>query len=235
MRFVLLSGDLAAGRWALPAGASWDGVRGIAGLSDSFSQSATLVVPEGFPESGQGILSEGAQELVVAPAGLGTAGAALLACAHLAGEQNASPNETVVATLVDPNAGVVPAGDLTSIDGIVQSRLADLLLVGTEPEDAAGKYDYIVPRKRRGMAWPVSAFKGMASPAEAGELVDQGALWSCGVYAFMLGYMLDLLDTMLGTHVYPEVLDRCRELPKGGFDCVIAEHAASMVVLPYSS
>lgn len=171
--------------------------------------------------------------LVLEPERRDTAPAVMLACAHLASVQGAGLDETVVAMPIDTFAEQGYYDRITDLDAAVRSGAADLVLLGVEPTYPSEKYGYIVPAVREGAAWSVGCFKEKPSEAEAAALIEQGALWNCGVFAFELGYALRALSERLGGAGYQEARDRYAELPKSSFDYEVVEKARSVAVVPY--
>ena len=176
----------------------------------------------------------GAYSLVVEPERRDTAPAVMLACAHLAFEQGAGEGDTVVAMPIDTYADQTYYDKAADLDAAVRSGAADLVLMGVEPTYPSEKYGYVVPASREGAAWPVERFKEKPDAAEAGALLCEGALWNCGVFAFRLGYLLDVLRGFADVGSFEEAAARYSELPKTSFDYAVVERAPSVAVVPYA-
>lgn len=177
---------------------------------------------------------EGGYALVLEPERRDTAPAVMLACAHLAWAQGADPGETVVVMPIDAYAGQAYYDRVADLDRAVRTSRGDLVLLGVEPAYPSEKYGYIVPSGREGEPWPVARFKEKPCEQEAVELVGQGALWNCGVFAFRLGYLLDVLGRYLDATSFEDVSRRYAELPKASFDYEVVERAPSVAVVPYA-
>ena len=139
---------------------------------------------------------EGSFSLVLEPERRDTAPAIMLACAHLAFVQGADPADTVVVLPIDPYTEQAYYDKIVDLDAAVHARIADLVLMGVEPAYPSEKYGYIVPASRNGGAWRVARFKEKPREAEAKELLAEGALWNCGVFAFRLESFSALCATM---------------------------------------
>lgn len=78
----------------------------------------------------------------------------------------------------------------------------------------------------------------MAAAVERGTsdlvLMDGGALWNGGVFAFRLGYLKALTSHYLQAATFGEARDRYGELPKISFDYEVAEKAESVAVIPFN-
>lgn len=172
--------------------------------------------------------------LILEPERRDTAPAIMLACAHLASEQHANREDAVIVLPIDTYADQAFYDQSISLDEAVRSEAADLVLLGVEPTYPSEKYGYIVPASSEGSALPVVRFKEKPSAFEASALIEEGALWNCGVFAFKLGYLLDILSGHLGTSEYSEVRARYGDIPKTSFDYEVVEKATSIVVSPYA-
>lgn len=176
----------------------------------------------------------GAYSLVLEPERRDTAPAIMLACAHLAREQGANPRDTVVAMPIDTFADQAYYDRVADLDAAVQAGAAELVLLGVEPTYPSEKYGYIVPASREGAAWPVERFTEKPGEREAAGLIEGGALWNCGVFAFRLGYLLGVTSRYADAAGYGELRSRYGELPRISFDYEVVEKAESVAVVPYA-
>lgn len=177
---------------------------------------------------------DGPHSLVIEPSRRDTAPAIMLSCAHLAFEQGADADDTVVVMPIDTFAEQSYYDKVAELDSAVRSEAAELVLLGVEPSYPSEKYGYIVPRTKDGDVWPVQRFTEKPKEEEAARLIEQGSLWNCGVFAFKLGYLVELSKHYVPARSYQELADRYEELPKNSFDYEVVERAASVAVLPYS-
>lgn len=88
---------------------------------------------------------EGSYALVLEPERRDTAPAIMLACAHLALEQGAGEDDTVIVMPIDSYADQAYYDSVVRLDEAVQSDFAELVLMGVEPTYPSEKYGYIVP------------------------------------------------------------------------------------------
>ncbi|WP_165056688.1 MULTISPECIES: sugar phosphate nucleotidyltransferase [unclassified Adlercreutzia] len=177
---------------------------------------------------------EGGYSLVLEPERRDTAPAIMLACAHLAMKQGAGLGDTVVVMPIDAFADQAYYDRVLLLDEAVRSGAAKLVLLGVEPTYPSEKYGYIVPASREGDAWPVGRFTEKPDKQQAAELISQGALWNCGVFAFRLGYLTGITSKYADAEGYEELRSRYAELPKISFDYEVVEKASSVAVVPYA-
>ena len=177
---------------------------------------------------------EGDYALVLEPERRDTAPAIMLACAHLALEQGASPEDTVVVMPIDTYADQAYYDGIAKLDEAVQGGFADLVLLGVEPTYPSEKYGYIVPEAPEGDPRRVARFTEKPDEATAEALIAQGALWNCGVFAFKLGYLTEPASSYLQASSFDDFRSRYAELPKNSFDYEVVEKAESIGVASYS-
>lgn len=121
------------------------------------------------------------------------------------------------------------------LENVLLDSNADLALVGVRPTYPSSKYGYIVPKEAvdGDRYFTVNHFTEKPSEEKAETLIDMNALWNCGVFAFKLKYIIDiLLEKGLPLH-YDELAMRYKDLPKISFDYEVVEKANHIVALPY--
>lgn len=178
---------------------------------------------------------QGDYALAVEPERRDTAPAIMLACAHLAWEQGAGAEDTVVVMPIDSFVDDAYYARLAVLDAAVQEDVAELVLLGVEPTYPSEKYGYIVPSVTHDMLQLVSRFTEKPDAATAELLIGEGALWNCGVFAFRLAYIMSLLsDYYEGDRSYSALRSAYSNLPKNSFDYEVVEKASSVAVASYS-
>jgi mannose-1-phosphate guanylyltransferase len=80
----------------------------------------------------------------------------------------------------------------------------------------------------------VKRFTEKPDVQRAEALLGEGALWNGGVFAFRLGYMVNVLEKYITASSFEELHSRYGELPKISFDYEVAEKAESVAVLPFN-
>ena len=151
---------------------------------------------------------EGGYALVLEPERRDTAPAIMLACANLALEQGAGEGDTVIVMPIDSYADQAYYDSVVRLDDAVQSDFAELVLMGVEPTYPSGKYGYIVPAAGEGWPRRVERFTEKPDEGTARELISQGALWNCGVFAFRLGWLTGLTARYLSCDTFEEFRSR---------------------------
>lgn len=176
---------------------------------------------------------EGAYELVLEPERRDTAPAIMLACAHLATEQGAGLSDTVIVMPIDTYAGQAYYDRILDLNAAVQSDAADLVLLGVKPAYPTEKYGYIVPVSSENIPYPVERFTEKPDVDTATRLIEQGALWNCGVFAFKLEYLKHITQRYVGLADFESMRARYAEMQKNSFDYEVVEKATSVAVVPY--
>ena len=114
-----------------------------------------------------------------------------------------------------------------------KDKTVDLVLMGIEPESPSPNFGYILPERIENGIMCVKRFVEKPNVEKAEEIIKSGGLWNGGVFAFRLGYVLDKVNSILGTSEYFSVLNRYSELPKISFDYEVVEKAKSIGVIPF--
>ncbi|MDN4634691.1 sugar phosphate nucleotidyltransferase, partial [Sphingomonas sp. PsM26] len=143
----------------------------------------------------------------------------------------------VVAILpVDPYVDDQFFTRVQDLEEVVQNSNAQLALIGVTPTYPSSKYGYIVPTvEKSGSEYrKVSRFTEKPSEKQAASLIEDGALWNCGVFAFKLGYVISILEEKGISTDYEALLKQYATLPKISFDYEVVEKTKDIVVLPYS-
>lgn len=160
-----------------------------------------------------------------------------LASGYLKLKKGCPDDEVVVIMPCDP---FTEAGYFETIGKMVrcvEADVAELVLMGITPTYPSEKYGYVVPVTDNLMAegsMAVSKFTEKPNVERAKELLGMGALWNGGVFAFRLGYMMEIAQRYVKADSFEEMRSRYSEFPKISFDYEVAEKADSVAVLPYS-
>jgi mannose-1-phosphate guanylyltransferase len=173
--------------------------------------------------------------IVVEPCRRDTFPAIALAASYLYSVKNASLDEIIGVLPVDPYVEDAFFERVKDLDTLLEKSSADLALIGVEPTYPSSKYGYIVPNGDTEVVdyKKVNRFTEKPSEEVAESLIDQGALWNCGVFAFRLKYILDILQSKGLPLGYSDLLKQYETLPKISFDYEVVENAKDIVVLPY--
>ena len=179
---------------------------------------------------GQGV------DVVTEPERRDTFPAIALSATYLVKEMKCSRDEVVV---VMPSDSYVDSGyfeAITKMVKAVESDCANMVLMGIKPTEPSTKFGYIVPKQYSDDSDFVAVDRFTEKPNEevAIELLKQNAFWNGGVFAFRLGYILDIVDKYVKADSFAEVCSRYTEFPKISFDYEVVEKASSIALVPYS-
>lgn len=177
-------------------------------------------------------------EIIVEPERRDTFPAIALAATYLYSVQGVSLNETVVVMPVDPYVEESFFHKTKELEYVLNDSGADLALMGVKPTFPSEKYGYIVPDAINGTAvestyMNVNSFREKPPEEEAAAMIEQAALWNCGVFAFKLDFLINILIANDFPIQYDEMLKQYGRLPKNSFDYEIVEKSNHIVALPY--
>jgi mannose-1-phosphate guanylyltransferase len=177
-----------------------------------------------------------AVKMIVEPERRDTFPAIALAASYLYSVEKMGSDETVVVLPVDPHVEVGFFNRIKELEKVLEESNANLALIGVSPTFPSEKYGYIVPETNQDtqVYSRVSHFREKPKRADAEELMQQQALWNCGVFAFKLDYIISQLTQKGFPLEYDELLQQYAELPKISFDYEVVEKAEHIVVLRYN-
>lgn len=173
--------------------------------------------------------------IVAEPARRDTFPAIALAASYLKLAKGCSDEEIVVIMPCDPYTEKGYFDTIAKMVGCVEQHVADLVLMGITPTYPSAKYGYVVPENTGCIknSMKVARFTEKPSVDVAEELLRQHALWNGGVFAFRLGYMMDIVRRYITSDSFEDTRNRYAEFPKNSFDYEVAEKAASVAVVPF--
>lgn len=152
-----------------------------------------------------------------------------LATAYLAKERQLSDDEVVVVMPCDPYTEAEYFHTIDKMVKEVEAGLADLVLMGIRPTEPSEKFGYLVPDKDNPSI--IRQFTEKPDHEKAVRLLEEGAVWNGGVFAFKLGYLKKICDKYLPTETFEEFRNNYTRLPKISFDYEVAEKADSVGVV----
>lgn len=173
-------------------------------------------------------------ELVLEPSRRDTFPAIALTATYLYTVKNIPLQQTVAVLPVDPFVQDCFFEKVKELETLLHQSNADLALVGVKPTYPSSKYGYIIPTTNHISDYiQVQSFKEKPTELEAEKLIEQDALWNCGVFAFKLGFVLSLLKQRELPIDYYELLEQYDTIPKISFDYEVVEQTENIVALPY--
>ncbi|WP_077619792.1 sugar phosphate nucleotidyltransferase [Bacillus sinesaloumensis] len=171
--------------------------------------------------------------LIVEPSRRDTFPAIALAASYLYTVKEASLSEVIGVLPVDPYVEESFFERVKDLESLIEQREADLALIGVMPTYPSSKYGYIIPKDDNKKYINVDRFTEKPSEIQASELIKQGGLWNCGVFAFKLSYIIEILEKKGLPVQYDELLKCYEDLPKISFDYEVVEKAENIVALSY--
>ena len=175
-------------------------------------------------------------DIVTEPERRDTFPAIALAAGYLSMAKKCSNDEVVVIMPCDPYTETKYFDVIADMVTAVENNVADLVLMGITPTCPSTKFGYVVPcpEDAEKSILRVTRFTEKPDVQRAEALLDEGALWNGGVFAFRLGYMVNVLEKYITASSFEELHSRYGELPKISFDYEVAEKAESVAVLPFN-
>lgn len=173
--------------------------------------------------------------IVTEPERRDTFPAIALASCYLSLEKSCSQDEVVV---VMPCDVFTESGYFKAIANMVQAvknEEAQLVLMGISPTYPSEKFGYVVPECKRNstISQRVQKFTEKPTKEVAKELLSIGAYWNGGVFAFKLGYLMNIVEKYVKEETINDIYCRYKDFPKISFDYEVAEKAESVSVVPY--
>lgn len=169
----------------------------------------------------------------VEPCRRDTCPAILLAANYLHDELNVGLEETVAVCPVDPYVDNSYYEAVVALDKFVQANTASLTLMGIEPTVPSDKYGYIMPESKADIA-KVKSFKEKPSVEVSKGYIAEGALWNAGVFAFKLGYLIEISHKLADFVDYKDLFTKYEKLEKISFDYAVVEKEPSIQVMRYA-
>ncbi|OOC59300.1 sugar phosphate nucleotidyltransferase [Paenibacillus ihbetae] len=176
--------------------------------------------------------------LIIEPERRDTFAAIMLAATFLYSHAAVGLDEVVAILPVDPFVENHFFESIKQLESVLYTSGSEIALIGVEPTYPSTKYGYIIPSKVNSRSpngyIKVSHFQEKPTEDAAQTLITQNALWNCGVFAFRLRYVIELLERRGMPIQFEELSKQYHKLPKISFDYEVLEKSADIVVLPYN-
>ncbi len=252
MHIILLSGGSGKRLWPLSNGARSKQflklLQNTVGEKESMVQRVLRQIGIALPSASLTIATSESQrdfienqlgtavDVVTEPERRDTFPAIALSASYLAMEKGVSPEEPVVVMPCDSYTGIEYFETIAAMTSFVERGVADLVLMGITPASPSTKFGYVVPETSSSCeAYRiVNRFTEKPDEENAKKLLEQGAFWNGGVFAFRLGYIMDIVNRCISAGTFAELRSRYSEFPKISFDYEVAEKAGSVAVVPYN-
>jgi Mannose-1-phosphate guanylyltransferase len=173
-------------------------------------------------------------DIVVEPERRDTFPAILLSAAYLAFIKKVTEDEVVLVMPVDTYADMEYFRTLQLMEQAIQKNVADLVLMGIKPTYPSEKYGYILPVKEpKDHIYQVERFIEKPTVKTAEELLTNNAMWNGGVFAFKLGYLMNILKQYTEQNDFQELRNNYAIFKKISFDYEVVEKAKSIAMISY--
>lgn len=173
-------------------------------------------------------------DIIVEPMRRDTFPAIALSCAELLWGKHNPPNSVVAILPVDLYAQQDFFETVQQAVTAVENNRSELVLVGVKPTFPTEKYGYIIPDgELKDGVLRVSHFQEKPTADTAQTLIEQGALWNCGVFVCRLQYITNIIENKLGIHSFEELMNQYNQLPKISFDYAVVEEAQEVAAVVY--
>lgn len=169
-------------------------------------------------------------DVVLEPERRDTFPAIALSCAYLAYEKGMNCDDVVLVLPVDPYADIEYFMALIKMEEVIRDCIANIALMGIKPTYPSAKYGYMIPNKHGTL---VERFQEKPTEEYAMKLIKDGALWNGGVFAFKLGYVMDIVKKYISFSSYEDIEKQYQSLPKLSFDYEIVEKEKSIAMVQY--
>jgi mannose-1-phosphate guanylyltransferase len=177
--------------------------------------------------------------LIIEPERRDTFPAIALAATYLYSIIGVNLNEVIAVMPVDLFVENDFFDKVKDLENITEESGMDIALIGVKPTYASTKYGYIIPCEEEVKQHPqtyikVKSFKEKPTEELAQRLIEQSALWNCGVCAFKLDYIMNQLKKRGLPTQYDGIIKQYEKFPKISFDYEIMEKAENIIVIPYN-
>lgn len=156
-------------------------------------------------------------EICVEPKRRNTFPAVALSTVWMAEKRKMTDEEVVLVCPMDTYADDDYFLTLRELAKIVMRDEADLALIGITPAYPSEKYGYLLPDSREKVS-KVIFHSEKPTEAVAKELIDRGALWNGGVFAFRVGCFLNALRKVVSFSDYDDLYQKYEQIPECSFE-----------------
>lgn len=168
----------------------------------------------------------------IEPARRDTFPAIALACAYIHDIKNVSLEETIVVCPIDPYVEEDYFKSIEKMSSVQEESNFNLTLMGIKPTYPSEKYGYIIPDNTNEVSI-VKKFKEKPNVDEAKKLINDGALWNGGVFAFKLKYLLEIAHTLIDFDDFNDLFSKYDTLEKISFDYAVVEKEKNIQVVKF--
>lgn len=158
--------------------------------------------------------------------------AIMLAAAWLHDVKHLPEEEVMVVCPVDAYVEQDYFETVKKLEVLAKENVAKLILMGVAPSYPSEKYGYILPKDSESISSVVS-YKEKPDVETAKALIEKGALWNGGVFAFQIKYVLEKARELTGFSDYEELYSEYENLEKISFDYAVSEKETDIAMLRF--
>lgn len=162
-------------------------------------------------------------DICIEPMRRDTFPAIALASAYLKEKKNLTRESVVIVCPVDAYTEASYFEKFRFLEEVVTNEQCNLTLMGIKPTYPSEKYGYILPEKNDVSVFQVKEFKEKPDIQTAKKLIEDGAIWNSGVFAFKIGYIMDIITQYVDILNYEYMYEHYKEFPKISFDYAVVE------------
>ena len=171
-------------------------------------------------------------KLSIEPSRKDTFWAAVLSAAYLRDIEKKDEQEIMMLFPVDPYVQADYFQTMKKMEDLLKNEYANVGVIGLTPKTPSEKYGYIF-RKEPTEISHVDRFIEKPKKQVAQQAIDNGALWDAGVFAFKIGYILQLAQNFTKFDTYQELYEKFHTLQPISFYYEICQHEKNMAVIHY--
>ena len=159
--------------------------------------------------------------------------AIVLAISYLKDVKKMGDDEVAIVCPIDPYVNEDYFESLKELEKLAKTGSSNLYLMGIEPTYPSEKYGYIIPSSKEKVSM-VDSFKEKPDLETAKKYLEMGALWNSGVFAFKIGYLMEIAHKLIDFENYYDLYQKYSSLEKISFDYALVEKEKNITVLRFS-
>ncbi|KXY30279.1 mannose-1-phosphate guanylyltransferase [Bacillus cereus] len=174
--------------------------------------------------------------LVIEPNRRDTYPAIILSSLYLHSIEKIRHDEIIVVMPVDFHVKDDFFEHIKSVSSHLKDSKVDIALIGIKPTTISDRYGYIIPQHTatiKNKYQLVDSFIEKPNEKQAKDLIDKGAFWNAGVFAFKLGFILEHIKQKKYPIDFDEMMQFYNKLPYNSFDYEFVEKNHNIIVIPY--
>ena len=133
--------------------------------------------------------------------------AIVLAISYLKDVKKMGDDEVAIVCPIDPYVNEDYFESLKELENLAKTGSSNLYLMGIEPTYPSEKYGYIIPSSKEKVSM-VDSFKEKPDLETAKKYLEMGALWNSGVFAFKIGYLMEIAHKLIDFENYYDLYQK---------------------------